>query len=58
MSIIDKLKQLLKGREAQVDKSADKVADLAKNKTGGKYDQKIDAGRDKVKGQFGTQDRN
>jgi hypothetical protein len=57
MSVLDKLKQMLKGHEQQVGPGADKAADLAKKKAGGKYDQQIDTGRDKIKGEFGTQDR-
>lgn len=57
MSILDKLKQMLKGHEQQVGKGADKGADLAKKRAGGKYDQQIDTARDKFKDQFGTQDR-
>ena len=57
MSVMDKLKQLLKGHEEQAGKGVDKGADLAKKKAGGKYDQPIDTGRDRLKGQFGTQDR-
>ena len=42
MSVMDKLKQMLKGHEEQAGKGVDKGADLAKKKAGGKYDQPID----------------
>jgi hypothetical protein len=49
MSILDKLKGLLKGKGDQASSAIDKVADLADDKTGGKYTEKIDSAADKAK---------
>jgi hypothetical protein len=49
MSILDKLKGLLKGKGEQANKAIDKVADVADDKTKGKYTEKIDDAADKAK---------
>lgn len=49
MSILDKLKGLLKGKGEQLDSAIDKAADLADDKTGGKYTEKIDSAAEKAK---------
>jgi hypothetical protein len=49
MSILDKVKDLLKGKSAQMDSAIDKAADVADDKTGGKYTEKIDDAADKAK---------
>jgi uncharacterized protein YjbJ (UPF0337 family) len=49
MSILDKVKDLLKGKSEQVDGAIDKAADVADDKTGGKYTEKIDSAADKAK---------
>ncbi len=49
MSILDKLKGLLKGKGEQANSAIDKVADVADDKTGGKYTEKIDDAADKAK---------
>ena len=49
MSILDKLKELLKGKGDQANSAIDKVADVADDKTGGKYTEKIDDAADKAK---------
>ena len=49
MSILDKVKDLLKGKGEKVDGAIDKAADIADDKTGGKYTEKIDSAADKAK---------
>ncbi|MGW6461893.1 antitoxin [Streptomyces sp. NPDC055078] len=53
MSVMDKLKQMLKGHEAQTDKGIDKAGDAVDHKTQGKYSGQVDTGQDKLKDQFG-----
>ena len=50
MSILDKLKGLLKGKGDQIDSAIDKAADVADDKTGGKFSDKIETAADKAKG--------
>ncbi|GAA2252438.1 hypothetical protein GCM10010232_45910 [Streptomyces amakusaensis] len=54
MSVLDKLKQMLKGHESKVDKGVDKAGDAFDAKTKGKYSGHVDKAQDKLKGQFGT----
>ncbi|MER5766658.1 antitoxin [Streptomyces sp. NPDC001985] len=54
MSVMDKLKQMLKGHESQVDKGVDKAGDAVDSKTQGKYSRQVDTGQDKLKDQYGT----
>ncbi|MGH9274293.1 MAG: antitoxin [Acidimicrobiales bacterium] len=49
MSILDKLKGLLKGKGDQVDSAIDKAADVADDKTAGKYTEQIDTAAEKAK---------
>lgn len=49
MSILDKLKGLLQGKGEQLDSAIDKAADVADDKTGGKYTEQIDSAADKAK---------
>jgi hypothetical protein len=49
MSILDKVKDLLKGKGEQIDSAIDKAADLADDKTGGKHTDKIESAADKAK---------
>lgn len=57
MGIMDKVNDLkdkatgMAGEHAdKVKEGADKAAEFAKEKTGGKYDDKIDAGNEKIQG--------
>ncbi|MEO3973098.1 antitoxin [Streptomyces sp. CAU 1734] len=54
MSVLDKLKNMLKGHESQVDKGVDKAGDAVDAKTQGKYSRQVDTGQDRLKDQFGT----
>lgn len=49
MGILDQVKGMLKGKEKQVGSAIDKVADVADDKTGGKYTEKIDDVAEKAK---------
>ncbi|MFI6283478.1 antitoxin [Streptomyces sp. NPDC051018] len=53
MSVMDKLKHMLKGHEAQADKGVDKAGDAVDTKTQGKYSGQVDQGQEKMKGQYG-----
>ncbi|QKW08501.1 antitoxin [Streptomyces sp. NA04227] len=53
MSMMDKLKQMLKGHESQASKGVDKAGDYADDRTQGKYAKHVDTAQDKLKGQFG-----
>ncbi|MFI6682497.1 antitoxin [Streptomyces sp. NPDC050485] len=56
MSVMDKLKQMLKGHEEQAGKGIDKAGDFVDEKTQGKYSGQVDTAQDKLKDQLG-QDR-
>ncbi|GAA2342197.1 antitoxin [Streptomyces kunmingensis] len=53
MSVMDKLKQMLKGHEDQAGKGIDKAGDFVDDKTQGKYSNQVDTGQDKLRDQFG-----
>ncbi|MGI5399448.1 antitoxin [Streptomyces sp. CA-135486] len=54
MSMMDKLKQMMKGHESHADKGVDKSGDFVDDKTQGKYSGQVDTGQDKLKDEFGT----
>ncbi|WP_156727911.1 antitoxin [Streptomyces apocyni] len=53
MSVMDKLKQLLKGHEDQAGQGIDKAGDFVDEKTQGKYSSQVDSAQDKLKEQLG-----
>ncbi|MFG3343971.1 antitoxin [Streptomyces sp. NPDC048018] len=53
MSVMDKLKQMLKGHEEQAGKGVDKAGDLVDEKTQGKYSGQVDTAQDRLKDQMG-----
>ncbi|QHC24230.1 antitoxin [Streptomyces sp. GS7] len=53
MSVLDKLKELLKGHEEQAGKGIDKAGDYVDERTQGKYTGQVDAAREKMREQFG-----
>ncbi|MFJ8672224.1 MULTISPECIES: antitoxin [unclassified Streptomyces] len=55
MSMMDKLKSMLKGHEAQTEKGVDKAGDFVDGRTQGKYSGQVDQAQDKLKDQFGRQ---
>ncbi|MFH8594956.1 antitoxin [Streptomyces rimosus] len=54
MSVMDKLKQMLKGHEDQAGKGVDKAGDFVDDKTQGKYSGQVDTAQDKLRGQLGS----
>ncbi|MFC8830519.1 antitoxin [Streptomyces sp. NPDC057137] len=57
MSMLDKLKGLVKGREDTVRKGVDKAGDAVDRKTGNKYKSQVDTAQEKLNEQLGSQDR-
>lgn len=53
MSVMDKLKQMLKGHEDQAGKGVDKAGDFVDDKTQGKYSGQVDTAQDKFRDQLG-----
>jgi MT0933-like antitoxin protein len=54
MSFVDKVKQFLGQHGDQVDKVIEKAGDMADEKTGGKYADKIDMAQEKARRAAGT----
>ncbi|MFJ8623838.1 antitoxin [Kitasatospora sp. NPDC093550] len=52
MSMMDKLKSLLKGHEEQAEKAVDKAGDTVDDRTQGKYSGQVDAAQEHMKDQF------
>ncbi|WP_284576425.1 antitoxin [Streptomyces sp. 2P-4] len=57
MSMLDKLKQMLKGHESKVDQAVDKGGDMVDKRTQGKYARHVDTAQERLKDQFGTTGR-
>ncbi|MET9397293.1 antitoxin [Kitasatospora sp. NPDC002965] len=55
MSMMDKLKQMLKGHESQAEKAVDKGGDMVDDRTQGKYSGHVDTAQEKVKDQLRDQ---
>ncbi|MFE7775894.1 antitoxin [Streptomyces sp. NPDC057445] len=53
MSMMDKIKQMLRGHEDQASKGIDRSGDMIDDRTQGKYGGQVDTAQDKLKGQFG-----
>lgn len=56
MSMLDKLRGLLKGHEGQAGKGIDKAGDYVDERTQGKYRSQVDTAQDKLREQLGGQD--
>ncbi|MEU2235997.1 antitoxin [Streptomyces vietnamensis] len=54
MSVMDKLKQMLKGHESQAGTGIDKAGDFVDGKTQGKYSSQVDTAQEKLKEQLGN----
>ncbi|WP_380283025.1 antitoxin [Kitasatospora purpeofusca] len=52
MSMLDKLKSMLKGHEDQAEKGVDKAGDMVDERTQGKYSGQVDTGQEKLKDQL------
>lgn len=57
MSMLDKLKGMLKGHESQARHGVEKGGDYVDRKTGGKYTGQVDTGQKKINEQLGTQEQ-
>ncbi|MEV7192783.1 antitoxin [Streptomyces sp. NPDC093510] len=57
MTVMDKLKQMLKGHEDKAGQGIDKAGDFVDERTQGKYSDQVDTGQDKLREQFGNTDR-
>ncbi|MGW1892752.1 antitoxin [Streptomyces sp. NPDC002004] len=55
MSMMDKIKQMLKGHEHQADQGIDKGGDMVDDKTQGKYQGQVDTAQQRLKDEFGTE---
>ncbi|GGY49687.1 hypothetical protein GCM10010326_49890 [Streptomyces xanthochromogenes] len=53
MSVMDKLKQMLKGHEDQAGQGIDKAGDFVDEKTQGKYSSQVDTAQDKLRDELG-----
>ncbi|QGV82206.1 antitoxin [Streptomyces ficellus] len=53
MSVMDKLKQMLKGHEEQAGKGVDRGGDFVDDKTQGKYSGQVDTAQEKMREQLG-----
>ncbi|MGI5484437.1 antitoxin [Streptomyces lavendofoliae] len=53
MSVMDKLKQMLKGHEDKAGQGIDRGGDMVDKKTGGKYSGQVDTAQDRLKDRFG-----
>ncbi|MFI9076437.1 antitoxin [Streptomyces sioyaensis] len=53
MSMMDKIKSMLKGHESQTDKGVEKAGDMVDDKTQGKYKGQVDTGQEKLRDEFG-----
>ncbi|THA86988.1 antitoxin [Streptomyces sp. A0592] len=52
MSMMDKLKQMLRGHESQADQGIDKAGDFVDGRTQNKYSSQVDTAQDKLKEQL------
>ncbi|MEV6421180.1 antitoxin [Streptomyces sp. NPDC051662] len=55
MSMLDKLKSLLKGHEDQARQGVEKAGDAFDRKTGNKYSDQVDIAQKKINEQLGTE---
>ncbi|OPC77961.1 kanamycin biosynthetic protein [Embleya scabrispora] len=53
MSVMDKLKQMLKGHEDKAGQGVDKAGDFVDDKTQGKYSGQVDSAQDRLRDQLG-----
>ncbi|MGW0839503.1 antitoxin [Streptomyces sp. NPDC002787] len=55
MSVMDKLKQMLKGHEEQAGKGVDRAGDRVDERTQGKYSGQVDTAQERLRQQFGSE---
>lgn len=58
MSMLDKLKGMIKSHEDQAGKGIEKAGDMVDKKTGGKYQGQVDSAQEKMHDQLGTRKPN
>ncbi|MFK4070351.1 antitoxin [Streptomyces sp. NPDC029674] len=54
MTVMDKLKQMLKGHENKAGQGIDKAGDFVDDRTQSKYSSQVDTAQDKLRGQLGS----
>lgn len=54
MSVMDKLKQMLKGHEEQAGKGVDKAGDYVDDRTQGKHSGQVDSAQERLRRQMGA----
>ncbi|MFF9427286.1 antitoxin [Streptomyces sp. NPDC014746] len=57
MSVMDKLKGMLKGHEGKASQGIDKAGDVVDERTQGKYAGQVDTAQDRLKQQMGGQEQ-
>lgn len=57
MSMLDKIKDMLKGHPDQARQGVEKGGDFVDGKTGNKYQSQVDTAQDKLNDQFGGRDQ-
>lgn len=55
MSMMDKLKSMVRGRESQTRKGVDKAGDAVDERTQGRYRGQVDTAQDKLRDEFGRE---
>ncbi|MFF4401038.1 antitoxin [Streptomyces sp. NPDC001480] len=55
MSMMDKLKSMLKGHESQASKGVDKAGDYVDDRTQDKYSRQVDTAQEQLKDQLGRE---
>jgi hypothetical protein len=58
MSMLDKLKGMIKGHEDQAGKGVEKAGDMVDKKTDGKYSGQVDTAQEKMNEQLGSRPPN
>ncbi|MDX3670536.1 antitoxin [Streptomyces europaeiscabiei] len=54
MSVMDKLKQMLKGHEDQAGQGVDKAGDFVDDRTQGKHSGQVDSAQERLRRQMGS----
>ncbi|WP_282795391.1 antitoxin [Streptomyces sp. CC224B] len=54
MSVMDKLKQMMKGHEDKAGQGVDKAGDFVDDRTQGKYSSQVDTAQEKLRQQLGA----
>ncbi|MGJ5805747.1 antitoxin [Streptomyces europaeiscabiei] len=55
MSVMDKLKQMLKGHEDQAGQGVDKAGDFVDDRTQGKHSGQVDSAQERLRRQMGSE---